>query len=160
MGFLLARRCVLLSSLLKRDSEQEPIFWLKIFREDVKAKQRLKFQFKARLLILNTTNMVINNESESLNCPQSGKKFSSKSNLTRHIGVHAIDKPFNCSNCQHKCSTASDLKRHEKIHTCDKPFSCSQCIYKCSDSSKLKRHERIHTGVKPYSCSECDKSFG
>ena len=132
--------------------------WLKISKEDVKAKQ--KFQFNVRHSAMKATKIVINSEGQSHNCPQCGKKFLCESKLTIHIRMHTGEKPFSCSQCDYRCSTSSQLKTHERIHTGAKPFSCFQCDYKSSDSSTLKRHVRFHTGEKPFRCSLCDSFHG
>ena len=85
--------------------------------------------------------MVITKESESLNCPQCGKKFLSQSKLTTHVRVHTGEKPFICSQCDYKCSASGDLKRHERTHTGDKPFRCSYCVKSFTSAQYLRRHK-------------------
>ncbi|XP_040278922.1 zinc finger protein OZF-like [Bufo bufo] len=92
-------------------------------------------------------------------CPECGKLFKKKCNLSRHERIHINERPFTCSECGKSFTQKSTLVIHQRIHTGEKPFSCSECGKCFSQKAVLVVHQKSHTGVKPNSCSECGKCF-
>ncbi|XP_051515084.1 zinc finger protein 69 homolog [Myxocyprinus asiaticus] len=88
-------------------------------------------------------------------CSQSGKGFTFKSNLNKHMRVHTGEVAFMCHQCGKSFKTKGNLNMHMKSHTGEKPYICSQCgkcfTYKCN----LNEHMRVHTGERPYTCHRC-----
>ncbi|KAM9325119.1 uncharacterized protein PAF06_001257 [Gastrophryne carolinensis] len=92
-------------------------------------------------------------------CPECGKCFGKKLNLTRHRKTHTREKLHSCEECGKGFYQKSNLHEHRKTHTGEKPYSCSECGRSFCQKAVLSRHEKIHTGERPYTCIECGRSF-
>ncbi|XP_077321660.1 uncharacterized protein LOC143955497 [Lithobates pipiens] len=98
-------------------------------------------------------------EEKPHSCPDCGKRFASKTLVTKHQKSHSGERPHACPDCGKCFATRSLVARHQRSHTGEKPYSCSECGKRYSQTSKLIRHQRSHTGEKPFSCPECGKCY-
>lgn len=96
---------------------------------------------------------------------QCDKKFSSNTDLTRHLHMHTGVKLYQCEHqpCGKSFKQKCNLIQHTRVHTGERPFECNlpDCGKRFNRNNHLIEHKRLHTGEKPYHCEfpKCDKSF-
>ena len=49
-------------------------------------------------------------------CQICAKEFASASNITNHMRIHTVEKPYECELCGARFKTKGNLKRHEMKH--------------------------------------------
>ncbi|XP_052273230.1 zinc finger protein 37-like isoform X2 [Dreissena polymorpha] len=89
-------------------------------------------------------------------CPDCGKRYCSKIDLTRHIKhVHCNIRDFQCPKCSYTAKCSGNFKNHMRTHDGIKPYKCDQCAMSFVQAFQLTSHMRTHTGTKPFKCDQC-----
>ncbi|XP_026374945.2 zinc finger protein 169 isoform X1 [Ursus arctos] len=92
-------------------------------------------------------------------CPECGRSFCQKSDLTKHQRTHSGEKPYSCRECGRGFGRKSSLTIHQRKHSGEKPYVCRECGRHFRYTSSLTNHKRIHSGERPFECQECGRGF-
>lgn len=116
-------------------------------------KKRCMAKFTIELHMKSKHNMATNLRQ----CPHCEKYFTSRK-YPRHMDKH--EKPYECAQCSKRFSSDTNLRRHiSDIHEQLKQFLCSMCGKSFAQKSDLRIHiSRMHLNDY-YSCSTCGKSY-
>lgn len=102
-----------------------------------------------------------------LTCNVCDKPFALKSNLTRHLKIHANKREYKCSyeGCTADFNTSTTRNSHfKRVHLNLKPHKCSykNCSKEYFRKERLNQHVNgTHLNIKKYKCSykDCKESF-
>ena len=90
-------------------------------------------------------------------CPDCGKSFYSKSELTQHRKTHTdYPRHLSCDQCGYKASQKRTLSTHIKSKHEGVKFPCDQCDYKASQKGNLWTHIKSQHGGIEFNCDHCD----
>ena len=96
-------------------------------------------------------------------CNECDKKFSTPSNLNRHIRrVHSLEIPHTCDTCHKGFATVDMLKRHSQVHQKEKIHGCSKCGKRFARKDSLTCHLKSHAKrreERSFTCNLCDETF-
>lgn len=101
-------------------------------------------------------------------CPLCGSKFSSRSQISRHlVSAHSDDDrslwPFPCRFCDERLLTFAQMRQHERdVHPEEcRPFPCQTCGKRFMDQNGLHSHQfNVHVAsAKRFTCDVCGKRY-
>ena len=95
-------------------------------------------------------------------CPQCGKVFSQRGNLTTHIRiVHEQRRDFTCPDCDKGFSVKTSLRNHiRSVHERRRDYNCRHCGKAFTEKGSLQRHIRgVHEKRRDFGCPHCPKGF-
>ena len=107
----------------------------------------------------------VKTDDNDIKCYQCSKKFSSVSDLQRHIDTVHYEESYDCEICGVKFSRSDNLARHKMLKHPEPEVSkhaCKECGKQFSRSDKLKRHATVvHSGrsLQLFQCETCGKKF-
>lgn len=124
------------------------------------------------------------NGNKAFECLLCQKRYTTQTNLDRHIGVfHKKEQPHSCITCKKTFAQLSTLRLHQSVHVNEREFCCDSCDSKFKTEVQLKLHRKRHMLTerhpkrklsptnaapkkaykppqKPCICNECGKLFG
>lgn len=111
----------------------------------------------SRLLNLH---LIIHSGSKPHPCLHCEQSFSTKMQLTRHLGCHGIPPPlYKCELCSKEFSRNHYLTLHLRMHN-DPAFKCNLCDRNFERKDYLNDHITLkHSTVKNFTCGVCNNSF-
>jgi len=92
-------------------------------------------------------------QQQTLTCSRCNKNFTSKSELTAHIGNNCTDRVTAmetstmdrlCPFCGKRFRSTATLENHKRVHTREKPFMCDVCTKPFRTKGNLLEHKRVH----------------
>jgi uncharacterized Zn-finger protein len=88
-------------------------------------------------------------------------KINTQPSLIIHIkNEHKSEKPYLCAQCPKAFVRRSDLRKHVFVHAGIRLFNCDICNKSFTRSTNLAKHKRSHNVVpKNYRCMLCPKAF-
>ncbi|KAJ1106550.1 hypothetical protein NDU88_003951 [Pleurodeles waltl] len=102
-------------------------------------------------------------EEKPYKCKECDKIFPHSADLTKHVIMHARQKPYVMCNridltAQHFRWTEA-VKLQDTKAVGDKPFRCGDCGKCFSRQAHLTLHQRTHLVERPFQCDICRRSF-
>lgn len=102
----------------------------------------------------------IQQEIQSHQCNECGKKFGTAAKLKLHFRTHTREKPHACNVCKKSFSYKNNLEVHKKtVHYGIRSYSCDECGRTFACNRNLKYHLSTHLTEKAFACEYCDKRY-
>lgn len=93
-------------------------------------------------------------------CVQCPKTFIRRSDLRKHVFVHAGIRLFNCNLCTKSFTRSTNLTKHKRSHeTVSKSYCCMLCPKAFHSNDLLSRHMEIHMNRNSFNCKFCNLVF-
>ncbi|XP_037498400.1 zinc finger protein 623 [Rhipicephalus sanguineus] len=97
----------------------------------------------------------------NLNCNLCPMEFSTKLQLSRHLGSHKRSVRLLCQHCGAAFVQKASLIEHCKIHISNavENHKCPHCPDTFTLQCDLTEHLKTHTAERPFVCDLCGKGF-
>ncbi|XP_057354379.1 zinc finger protein 169 isoform X2 [Manis pentadactyla] len=92
-------------------------------------------------------------------CPECGRGFCQRSDLTKHQRTHSGEKPYSCGECGQGFRQKIALILHQRTHLEETSFVCPECGRGFCQKASLLQPWSSHSGERPFLCPECGCSF-
>ena len=79
-------------------------------------------------------------------CEVCGKNVSARQ-YRKHVVIHYSVKPFECPDCGKAFTQRSNMTNHRRIHTGEKPYKCDLCTEMYAHKVSLKTHKKNKHGI-------------
>ena len=98
-------------------------------------------------------------QTETYNCPQCEKTYTTKSGLYNHQATVHRGKKHKCDQCDKEYNSKASLLDHKNSKHEGMEYKCDLCNKKYKTKNVLKDHKRNkHSGLS-FSCDNCGKTF-
>ena len=109
------------------------------------------------------SHMKTKHETRTQSCPDCGKAFYSKAEVTAHHKKAHTDYPrhLSCDKCDYTTNSKYNLNLHNETHS-DIMYPCDVCKIELNTQQSLRHHMRWNHGEKStevYNCPQCNREF-
>lgn len=96
-------------------------------------------------------------------CVVCSKSFIRRSDLRKHIFVHAGIRLFSCNLCQKSFTRSTNLAKHKRTHLENQQkknnFKCRLCPQAFATNAELSTHMEMHMTRNTFNCKFCNQVF-
>lgn len=93
-------------------------------------------------------------------CQQCTKTFVRRSDLRKHVFVHAGIRLFNCNLCSKSFTRSTNLAKHKRTHEeAPKTYRCMLCPKAFNNNVLLSHHMEMHMNRNTFNCKFCNLVF-
>lgn len=93
-------------------------------------------------------------------CVQCTKTFVRRSDLRKHVFVHAGIRLFNCNYCSKSFTRSTNLAKHKRTHEeAPKSYRCMLCPKAFQSNILLSHHMEVHMNRNTFNCKFCNLVF-
>ena len=98
----------------------------------------------------------ISSDAKSTECPECGKKFTTKSHMVTHYRSKHEGWKYPCDECDYQATTQGSLQTHIQAKHEGIKYPCNQCDYQATQQSSLQGHLAAKHSDNILKCEHCD----
>lgn len=97
---------------------------------------------------------------ERYQCPTCSRWFQKRYHMKNHEKIHQGLKSYECQLCQKRYTSQTNLDRHVRVtHHNEKKHMCQECGKSFSQLAILRQHHAVHMTERNFECDVCHKAF-
>lgn len=97
---------------------------------------------------------------ERYQCPTCFRWFQKRYHMKNHEKIHKGLKSYECDLCQKRYTSQTNLDRHIRVtHHNEKKHHCDLCGKSFSQLAILRQHHAVHMTERNFECDVCGKAF-